>query len=76
MDGITGLSEEPTLRSDSSTGTLVVEPVELKHVFISSVAGQTSGTLLVRVQTIRVESIPLILAADAHGIDQDKRIDW
>lgn len=53
MDSITGLSEEPTLQSDSSTRALVVEPVARKYVFISSVVGQTSGTLLARVLTIR-----------------------
>ena len=76
MDGITGLSEEPTLQPDSSARALVVEPVERKHVFISSVVGQAPEALLARELTIRVGPMPLTSAARARRIDSDEGRHW
>lgn len=63
-------SEEPTVQS---TRASLVEPAERKHVFVSSVVGQATETLLARERTIRVGPMPLRPAARAQRIDPDER---
>ena len=65
-------SEEPTVQSDSSTRTSRVEPVELKRVFVSSVVGQATETLLAQEWTFRVGPMPFMPAAGAQRIDSDE----
>ena len=72
MDGIIGLSEDPTLQSDRSARTSLVEPTERKRVFVSSAMGQAAEGLVAQERTNRVRPVPLMPAARAQRIDPDE----